>query len=187
MRPSGLAPDETIALIGTAFVRQSAGPIRQLVFSFAAIQTDWKWMARYLFIEKLTRRDQLAIDNVMVAAGTPDYATSYSVNGSSFHRSFLHLSQPLRIDEMTGFGADRSADHTAKASLFAHNGTKKGNIFVDLEIDHTENRPLTLRQIHLDGSVDGQINGERHRGSLFLMDVQPYKAKLLKHPPGMPV
>jgi hypothetical protein len=187
MPPSGPEPDETLGLIGTVLLRQELGAVSQLVFGFAAVQTDYKWMARYMYYEKLSRRDQLTMDSVMTSnLARSDYTSNFSANGSNFHRAFLHLSHPLRIDELTGFGADKETgtNTSARTSLFAHRGTKQGNIFVDLEIDHTKDRLLTLRAIHLDGRLSDQTDGEKHRGTLILVDVLPFKRKLLKHFPG---
>jgi hypothetical protein len=114
---SGPTASETVGIIGVNMYRDRRGSVAELMCLFVAVQTDWTWMQWYWFSESLRPGDEQELIAGTGTKAVEDVAGGFGPKGHEFRREFLHLSKPLRVDQLT-------AGSAVDARLFAFSGPR---------------------------------------------------------------
>jgi hypothetical protein len=181
-----LMASNTLGLIGVELYRLHVGPVaagvNPLNLTFAAVQTDWKWLVWYVFYDDASQSDSFqSLWNGDGTRAADIYGHGFGRSHHEFRRVFLHLTAAMRIDGLSGGGA--VADR-APAVMFAHNSLRKDdNVFVNIDIHRTDG-VLQLRRLHLNGKIPKEFDAKGTRGSVIRTSSPTiYKPQDLADPP----
>ncbi|MFL5083783.1 MAG: hypothetical protein ACJ8FP_03090, partial [Xanthobacteraceae bacterium] len=183
---NGLTASDTVGIVGVNMYRDRRGSIAELMCLFVAVQTDWKWMQWYWFSEALRPGDETELVAGTRAKAVEDVAGGFGPKGHEFRRGFLHLSKPLRVDQL-------AAGSTLDARLFAFSAPRD-SVWATIEaqfprsIAYPNGTQLTIRQIHLHqagATLPGDMNSKGVRGKLVTLGKpEPFARGKLIHPPN---
>jgi hypothetical protein len=175
----GPTASDSLGLIGVELYRLHVGPVSATNLVFAAVQTDWKWIAWYSFFDDASSSDDFRSRWASGGARAADeYGTGFGRKKRDFRRVFLHTTRALRVDNLTGDDRDK-----ARAVIFVRNSLKRGNVLVDIDIDRTDGF-LQIRRLHLAGQIPKEFDSKTIRGILCrYTSAHPFQEKELAHPP----
>lgn len=166
---------DIFGLIPVDFVEQSVGAVKNHVFAFVAVQRDESWMQWYAFFERLSPSKQAHLDIDLIIGGHGSTSWLGWPGGRNYHRSWLHLTNPLRVDQLGG-------EH---ARLFARNGRGE-SVFVTIEVTRKDGL-LRLMSLHLQrgNRLPRAFNASGFKGSLIAVTAKPERfiPGKLRHPP----
>jgi hypothetical protein len=179
----GPTASNTLGLIAIELYRLHVGPVSAgtspLNLTFAAVQTDWKWLVWYVFYDDVSQSKAFQLlwtgDGTHAADG---YGLGFGRSHHEFRRVFLHLTTAMRIDELSG------ASDKAPAVMYAHNSVRKDNhVFVNIDV-HRPEGVLKLRRLHLSGKIPKEYDRKGIRGSILrASSPMVFKLQDLKDPP----
>jgi hypothetical protein len=126
---NGPTASNSLGLIGVELYRLHVGSVSATNFVFAAVQTDWRYLAWYSFFDDSSSDDDFRSrwreeDN----RAADDYGTGFGQTKHEFRRVFLHTTRVIRVDGLTG--DDKTS---APAVMFVRNSLKKGHVLVDID------------------------------------------------------
>jgi hypothetical protein len=177
---SGPTSSNSLGLIGVELYRLHVGSVSATNFVFAAVQTDWRYLAWYSFFDDSSSDDDFRSrwregDN----RAADDYGTGFGQTKHEFRRVFLRTTRAIRVDGLTG--DDKTS---ARAVMFVRNSLKKGHVLVDIDIARTDGF-LQLRRLDLGGHILKEFDAKSIRGSIFRDTVaRPFQKKELLNPPN---
>jgi hypothetical protein len=177
---NGPAASNSLGLIGVELYRLHVGSVSATNFVFAAVQTDWRYLAWYSFFDDSSSDDDFRSrwregDN----RAADDYGTGFGQSKHEFRRVFLHTTRAIRVDGLTG--DDKTS---ARAVMFVRNSLKKGHVLVDIDIARTDGF-LQLRRLDLGGHIPKEFDAKSIRGSITRDTVaRPFQKKELLNPPN---
>jgi hypothetical protein len=176
---NGPTPSDTLGLIAVELYRLHVDNVSATNLVFAAVQTDWKWMAWYTFFDDASSGDDFQSRWTGDGTRAADiYGTGFGRTKHDFRRVFLHTTRAMRVDALTG------EKDQARAVLFARNSLKKGNVLVDIDIDRADGF-LQVRRLHLEGNIPRQFDGKSTRGNLLRYTAaRVFQKKELADPPS---
>jgi hypothetical protein len=115
---------------------------------FAVVQTDYKWVAWYVFGD-----DKIADVLMFGEFGTGAaeiYGRGFGRTHHEFHRRFVHLTKAMRVDGLAG------DNPPTPALIYARNTSKKDYVLVDIDIQRTDGF-LQLRSLPLEGHIRQEL------------------------------
>jgi hypothetical protein len=177
---AGPTASNSLGLIGVELYRLHVSSVSATNFVFAAVQTDWKYLAWYSFFDDSSSNDDFSSRWSREANRAADhYGTGFGRTKHEFRRVFLHTTRAIRVDGLTG-----DDKRNAPAVLFMRNSLKKGNVLVDIDIARTDGF-LQLRRLHLEGHIPKEFDAKSIRGSLSRdTEAHPFQKKELMNPPN---
>jgi len=177
---NGPTASDSLGLIGVELYRLHVGSASAMNLVFAAVQTDWQWMAWYSFFDNASSNDDFQSRWTGEGSHAADiYGRGFGRTNHDFHRVFLHTTRTMCVDGLTGDGKAN-----APAVMFARNSLKKGNVLVDIDISRTDGF-LQLRRLHMEGHISKEFDAKSIRGTLYRdTRARPFQKKELMHPPS---
>jgi hypothetical protein len=178
----GPTASNTLGLIAIELYRLHVGPVSAIAsplnLTFAAVQTDWKWLVWYVFYDDVSQSKAFQLlwtgDGTHAADG---YGLGFGRSHLEFRRVFLHLTTAMRIDELAGT-MDR-----APAVMYAHNSIRDNHVFVNIDI-HRPEGVLKLRRLHLSGKIPKEVDRKGTRGQVIKVSSPTvFKPQDLADPP----
>jgi hypothetical protein len=154
---SGPTSSNSLGLIGVELYRLHVGSVSATNFVFAAVQTDWRYLAWYSFFDDSSSDDDFRSrwregDN----RAADDYGTGFGQTKHEFRRVFLRTTRAIRVDGLTG--DDKTS---ARAVMFVRNSLKKGHVLVDIDIARTDGF-LQLRRLDLGGPYSERVRCQKY-------------------------
>ena len=188
----GPTASETLGIIGVELYRLEVATESAINLVFAVVQTDWKWMAWYVFwdIEGFTDKFFYAWSKPDARRGAGLFGQGFGRTHHEFHRVFLHLSTAMSVDGLLG-----DASGLVPANIFVRNALKDGRVLVDVDIERRDWR-LHIRRLVLEGNIPEGVNrrgsfnemikwgGPGIRGQIQKIGLaKPFDKKELANPP----
>ena len=176
----GPTASDSLGLIGVELYRLHAGPASVINLVFAAVQTDWKWIAWYSFFDDASSNDDFRSRWTGEGTRAADiYGRGFGRTKHDFRRVFLHTTRAIRVDGLTGDEKGK-----APAVMFARNSLAKGNVLVDIDIERTDGF-LQLRRLHMEGNIPKEFDAKSTRGTLYRWTTaHVFQKKELANPPN---
>jgi hypothetical protein len=151
---------DTLGVIPVVLFRHHRGQGGPSAFHmlFAVVQTDWKWITWYLFVDSV-QKDKVLLETSSLPSASDIYRRGFGRTHHEFRRKFLHLTKDMRVDGVIGDNLVK-----APALMFARNSPKKdGSVLVGIDIQRTDGL-LQLLRLHLEGNIQKEFNGKSTRG-----------------------
>ena len=168
---------DTLGIIGVELWRNvKQGGASSISMVFAVVQTDYKWVAWYVFVDD-NNTDVLMFGEAGTGAAEI-YGRGFGRTHHEFHRRFVHLTKAMRVDGLAGDNPPKSP-----ALIYTRNTSKIDYVLVDIDIQRTDGF-LQLRSLPLEGNIRQEFNNKSTRGEVFRWgDAKMFDKKELKNPP----